>query len=221
MKASDILKHVDHTLLSPTATWPQIEELCEEALIYHTASICIPPSYVARVREAFGPALNICTVIGFPLGADTTEAKVWAAKQAVKNGAQEVDAVVNLGDVKNGDFDKITEEIASLKKAVGKHILKIIIETCYLEDEEKIALCHAVTDGGADYIKTSTGFGSAGATHSDVVLMRRNVGPDVKVKAAGGIRTISDMKQYLEEGCDRLGCSAAVRLLKDKTDEEI
>lgn len=221
MKASDILKHVDHTLLSPTATWPQIEELCEEALIYHTASICIPPSYVARVREAFGPALNICTVIGFPLGADTTEAKVWASKQAVKNGAQEVDAVVNLGDVKNGDFDKITEEIASLKKAVGKHILKIIIETCYLEDEEKIALCHAVTDGGADYIKTSTGFGSAGATHSDVVLMRRNVGPDVKVKAAGGIRTISDMKQYLEEGCDRLGCSAAVRLLKDKTDEEI
>ena len=134
---------------------------------------------------------------------------------------KEVDAVVNLGDVKNGDFDKITEEIASLKKAVGKHILKIIIETCYLEDEEKIALCHAVTDGGADYIKTSTGFGSAGATHSDVVLMRRNVGPDVKVKAAGGIRTISDMKQYLEEGCDRLGCSAAVRLLKDKTDEEI
>ncbi|MBQ1918667.1 MAG: deoxyribose-phosphate aldolase [Schwartzia sp.] len=221
MKGSDILKHVDHTLLSPTATWPQIEELCEEALIYHTASICIPPSYVSRVHETFGASINICTVIGFPLGADTTEAKVWAAKQAVKNGASEIDAVVNLGDVKNGDFDKITEEIAALKKAVGKHILKIIIETCYLEDEEKIALCHAVTDGGADYIKTSTGFGSAGASHADVVLMRANVGKDVKVKAAGGIRTISDMKQYLSEGCDRLGCSAAVRLLKDKTDIEV
>ena len=221
MKGSDILKHVDHTLLSPTATWQEIEELCEESLIYHTASICIPPSYVARVHETFGPTVTICTVIGFPLGADTTEAKVWAAKQALKNGASEIDAVVNLSDVKNGEFSKITEEISALKKAVGKHILKIIIETCYLEDDEKIALCRAVTDGGADYIKTSTGFGSSGASHADVTLMRSHVGPDVKVKAAGGIRTISDMKQYLAEGCDRLGCSAAVRLLKDKTDEDI
>ena len=221
MKGSDILAHVDHTLLSPTATWSEIQELCEQAIVYKTASICIPPSYVSRVKEAFGTTLNICAVIGFPLGYDTTYVKVHAAKDAVKNGASEIDMVVNLTDVKNGDFDKITEEIAAVKKAIGKKILKVIIETCYLEDDEKIALCKCITDAGADYIKTSTGFGSAGANHSDILLFKDHIGPDVKMKAAGGIRTISDMKEYLVEGCDRLGCSAAVKLLKDCSDEEV
>lgn len=221
MKGSAILTKVDHTLLQPTATWEEIQELCEQAIVYKTASICIPPCYIARVRETFGPALNIGTVIGFPLGYDTTETKVAAAKQAVRNGAAEIDMVINLSDVKNGDLNKITEEIMAVKKSVGHKILKVIIETCYLEDDEKIALCQAVTQAGADYIKTSTGFGPGGATHSDVQLLRQHIGPEVKIKAAGGIRTIADMKQYLTEGCDRIGASAAVKLLKDKQDSDV
>lgn len=221
MKGSAILTKVDHTLLQPTATWEEIQELCEQAIVYKTASICIPPCYIARVRETFGPALNIGTVIGFPLGCDTTETKVFAAKQAIKHGADEVDMVANISDIKNGNFTGITAEIAAVKKAVGKKVLKVIIEACYLEDEEKIAMCRAVTEGGADYIKTSTGFGPGGATHPDVQLMKQHIGLNVKIKAAGGIRTIADMKQYLSEGCDRIGASAAVKLLKDKQDSEI
>ena len=221
MKGSDILNHVDHTLLSPTATWSEIQELCEQAIVYRTASICIPPAYISRVKEAYGETLTICTVIGFPLGYDTTAVKVCAAKDAVKNGADEVDMVVNLTDVKNGDFAKITAEIAEIKKAVKKKILKVIVETCYLEDDEKIALCRCVKEGGAEFIKTSTGFGPSGANHSDVLLFKEQLGDSVKIKAAGGIRNISDMKEYLKEGCDRLGCSAAVKLLKDRPDEEI
>ena len=220
MKGSEILAHVDHTLLRPTATWKEIKTLGEEAHRYRTASVCIPAGYVARFHDAFGGSVPICTVVGFPLGYDTTETKISAARQAIADGAAEVDAVVNLTDVKNGAFGKVTAEIAALKEAVGAHILKIIIETCYLTEKEKIALCRCITDGGADFIKTSTGFGPAGAAHEDIALFRRHIGPKVRIKAAGGIRTIAHMKRYLEEGCQRLGCSAAVGLLQGRENED-
>ena len=197
MKASEILSHVDHTLLAPTATWEEMRRTAEEALRCRTASICVPPAY-------------------FPLGYDTTAAKVFAAREAVENGADEIDAVINRGDVKNGDFDAVTREIAALKEAVGGKVLKIIVETCDLTEEEKIAVCRSVTEGGADFIKTSTGFGKAGATHEDIALFRAHIGPGVRMKAAGGIRTVEDMEAYLEQGCDRIGASAAVRLLEGK-----
>lgn len=220
MKGSEILSHIDHTLLRPTATWQEIQSLGEEARRYRTASVCIPAGYVARFHDVFGGSVPICTVVGFPLGYDTTETKISAARQAIADGAVEIDAVVNLTDVKNGDFTKVTAKIAALKDAVEERILKIIIETCYLTEKEKIALCQCVTEGGADFIKTSTGFGPAGATHEDIALFRRHIGSDVRIKAAGGIRTITDMKRYLDEGCDRLGCSAAVGLLRGRTAED-
>lgn len=221
MKGSEILAHVDHTLLSPTASWKEIQTLCGEAAKYRTASVCIPASYVGRVHDEYGDAVNICTVIGFPLGHDTRDTKIFAARKAISDGASEIDCVINIGDVKNGDLNRVRQEIAALKDTVKDKILKIIVETCYLTEDEKIAVCLAVTEGGADYIKTSTGFGTAGATHEDVLLMREHVGRGVLIKAAGGIRTTEDMKQYLAEGCDRLGCSAAVKLLKDKYDIEV
>ncbi len=221
MKASDILSHVDHTLLSPVATWAEMKALAEEALAFRTASVCVPPSYVARLRDAFGAALPICTVIGFPLGYDTTAAKVAAARTAIEDGADEIDAVINRADVKNGDLAKATREIAALKDAVGSRVLKIIVEACDLTREEKIAACRSVTEGGADFIKTSTGFGVGGATHEDIDLFRAHIGPGVRMKAAGGIRTVEDMKEYLAQGCDRIGASAAVRLLKERMDEEV
>lgn len=209
----DILRHVDHTLLSATATWAQIQQLCEQAIQYKTASVCVPPSYIRRIHEQFGEQLIICTVIGFPLGYSTTAAKAAEVREAIMQGAREVDMVVNLGDVKNGEFDKVTAEISTLKQAAGSHILKVIIETCFLTQPEKIALCHCVTQGGADYIKTSTGFGTHGATLEDIRLFRKHIGPDVKIKAAGGIRTREDMQAYIAAGCSRLGTSAAVKLL--------
>ena len=212
MTNAEMLTYVDHTLLKPTATWEQIKVLCEEALKYHTASVCIPCSFIKRAHEAF-PELNLCTVVGFPLGYSTTASKLFETKEALENGAGEIDMVVNLGDVKEGNFDKVTEEIKELKKACGDKILKVIIETCYLTEEEKIALCHCVTDAKADFIKTSTGFGSAGATFEDIKLFKENIGPDVKIKAAGGIRTYEDIVKYIELGCDRLGCSAAIKVL--------
>lgn len=221
MKGSEILRHVDHTLLKPTATWSEIQSLCEEAIKYQTASVCIPASYVAPVQQKYGNRVNICTVIGFPLGYDATETKITAATQAVADGAKEVDIVINIADAKNGYFDKITEEIAKIKEAIGNNILKVIIEACYLDDSEKTQLCQCVTRAKADYIKTSTGFGTGGATHEDIKLLRENIGPAVKIKAAGGIRTIEDMKQYLQEGCERIGASAAVGLLKDKLNTEV
>lgn len=220
MKGSEILAHVDHTLLRPTATWKEIKALGEEARRYRTASVCIPAGYVARFHDAFGGSVPICTVVGFPLGYDTTETKISAARQAIADGAEEIDAVVSLTDVKNGDFPKVTAEIAALKDAVEERILKIIVETCYLTEKEKIALCQCVTEGDADFIKTSTGFGPAGAAHEDIALFRRHIGSGVRIKAAGGIRTIADMKRYLGEGCDRLGCSAAVGLLRDRIAED-
>lgn len=219
MKGSEILAHVDHTLLRPTAAWEEIKILLKEAQRCHTASVCLPAAYVAPAHRAFGADVPIGTVVGFPLGYDTQETKCSAARQAIQDGASEVDAVVNLTDVKNGAFTKITAEIAALKEAVGARLLKIIVETCYLSEGEKIALCRCVTEGGADFIKTSTGFGPAGATHEDIALFRRHIGPKVRIKAAGGIRTIADMEQYLEEGCQRLGCSAAVALLEGREGE--
>lgn len=214
MTNAEMLTYVDHTLLKPTATWNQIKTLCEEAMKYHTASVCIPCSFISRAHEAF-PELNLCTVVGFPLGYSTTASKLFETREALHNGASEIDMVVNLGDVKEGNFDKVTQEIRELKKACGDKILKVIIETCYLTEEEKIELCHCVTDGGADFIKTSTGFGSAGATFDDIKLFKKHIGPGVKIKAAGGIRTYEDIVTYIELGCDRLGCSSAIKVLGD------
>ena len=217
MKTSEILSHVDHTLLKAFATWEDIQKLCEEALEYHTASVCIPPSYIKRIHDTYGDKINICTVVGFPLGYSTTKAKVAETLQAIEEGASEVDMVVNIADVKNGDFDKVTEEIRSLKQAAGDKILKVIIETCYLTEEEKIAMCKAVTEAGADYIKTSTGFGTGGATMEDILLFKKFIGPHVKMKAAGGVKSVEDMEAFLEAGCDRIGTSSAISLIKGQS----
>ena len=214
MSPSEILSHVDHTLLKPTADWEAIKNICEEALEFKTASICIPSCYVKKIKETYGDKLNICTVVGFPLGYANTDAKLAETEQALEDGASEIDMVINICDVKNGDFQKVTEEIALLKNICGEKILKVIIETCYLTKEEKIAMCKAVTIAGADFIKTSTGFGTAGASLEDVLLFKEHIGPKVKIKAAGGIRTQADMEAYLEAGCERIGCSSAVALFK-------
>jgi deoxyribose-phosphate aldolase len=212
MTNQEILSHVDHTLLTAFASWEDIKALCGEAVTYKTASVCVPPSFVSRIAKEF-PTLNICTVIGFPLGYNTTGAKAAEVAAAIADGAKEVDMVINIGDAKNGDFEKITAEIAALKKAAGDNILKVIIETCYLTREEKIRLCRCVTEAGADYIKTSTGFGTGGATLEDVLLFKEHIGPDVKIKAAGGIRSREDMLAFLKAGCTRLGTSSAVKIL--------
>ena len=208
-----MLQYIDHTLLKPVCTWDEIETLCKEALSYHTASVCIPPSYVKRAREAFGPELPICTVIGFPLGYNPAEAKVCEARTALRDGADELDMVINLGDVKNRDFDKVYEEIRALRETAGSRILKVIVETCYLTRDEKIRLCEIVTKAGADYIKTSTGFGTAGATMEDILLFKEHIGSSVKIKAAGGIRTREDLEAFIQAGCSRIGTSSAVKLL--------
>ena len=218
MTPTDILSHVDHTLLKPTADWEAIKNICEEALEFKTASICIPSCYVKKIKETYGDKLNICTVVGFPLGYANTDAKLAETEQALEDGASEIDMVINICDVKNGDFQKVTEEIALLKNICGEKILKVIIETCYLTKEEKIAMCKAVTKAGADFIKTSTGFGTAGASLEDVLLFKEHIGPKVKIKAAGGLRTQADMEAYLEAGCERIGCSSAVTLFKQNAE---
>ncbi len=215
MTREELLSRVDHTQLKAFATWEDIRRLCEEAIKYHTASVCVPPSYVRRIHETYGEELTICTVVGFPLGYSTTEVKAAEARQALLEGCSEIDMVINLGDVKSGLFDKVEEEIRALKKVCGEHILKVIIETCYLTKEEKIAMCRAVTNAGADYIKTSTGFGTAGATREDVELMKEYTGEHVKIKAAGGISTLEELCMYVELGCDRIGTSRAAELMKE------
>ena len=212
MDKKEILRHIDHTLLKPYAVWEDIRILCEEAVEYKTASVCIPPCYVERVHDKFD-TLNICTVVGFPLGYSVTAAKLAEVEKALKDGANEIDRVVNISDVKNHQYGKVEAEIRALKEACGGHVLKVIIETCYLTGEEKIAMCQAVTKAGADYIKTSTGFGTAGATIEDIILFRENIGPDVKMKAAGGMKTYEDMLAFLAEGADRLGTSSGVKLV--------
>lgn len=216
MTNQEILSCIDHTLLAPTSTWEGIKKLCEEAVENGTASVCVPPGYVKRIHEAYGKALNICTVIGFPLGYNTTSVKVYEIQQAISDGANEVDAVVNLGDVKNGDFERVTREIEALKVAAGNHVLKIIIETCYLTEEEKIQLCKCVTDGHADFIKTSTGFGTAGAKIEDILLFKDHIGDDVQMKAAGGVKTREDLELFLSSGCTRIGTSSALKLLNNE-----
>ena len=212
LENQEIYPHIDHTLLKAVSDWAGIEKLCEEAIKYGTASVCVPPSYVARIHQAY-PKLNVCTVIGFPLGYNTTEVKVFEVRRAIADGANEVDMVVNLGDVKNGDFDKVTAEIAALKQEAGSHILKVIVETCYLTQEEKVALCKCVTDAGADFIKTSTGFGTGGAKLEDVLLFRRHIGKQVKIKAAGGVKSKADLEMFLNAGCERIGTSSAISIL--------
>ena len=219
MTAKEMLNKVDHTQLKAFATWEDIKALCDEAIEYHTASVCVPPTYIKRIHETYGDKVNICTVVGFPLGYSVTAAKEAEVKQALADGCNEIDMVVNISDVKNGLFDKVEEEIRTLKEACGTHILKVIIETCYLTEEEKIAMCKAVTRAGADFIKTSTGFGTGGAVKEDILLFKEHIGPDVKIKAAGGVSTLEDLELFLELGCDRIGTSRAVGLLKGEVVE--
>lgn len=214
MKELEMLHYVDHTLLKAVASWEDIKQLCDEALEFQTASVCIPPSYISRIKKEYGDKLTICTVIGFPLGYNTKETKAFECKQALEDGASEVDMVINLTDVKNGEYKKIEEEIALLKQIAGDKILKVIIETCYLTKEEKIAMCHAVTNANADFIKTSTGFGTNGATLEDIALFKEHIGPQVKIKAAGGVRSLEDLRAFIEAGCSRVGTSSAVNLVK-------
>ena len=214
MDNKEILSHIDHTLLKAFATWDQIKTLCDEAIANSTASVCVPPCYVRRIHETF-PNLTVCTVVGFPLGYETTEGKIANTKACIEGGAEEIDMVINICDVKNGDWDKVEDEIKKLRQVTDGKILKVIIETCYLSEDEKIKLCGIVTKTGADFIKTSTGFGTAGATHEDIALFKKNIGPDVRIKAAGGIRTAADAASYIEEGCDRVGASSVVGDIND------
>lgn len=212
MTNSEIFPHIDHTLLKATATKSEIDALCQEAMIYKTASVCIPACYVEYAAANY-PELNICTVVGFPLGYSTTAIKCSEAVGAINSGANEIDMVVNLTDVKNGNFDAVLSEIKALKYVCGVKILKVIVETCYLTEDEKIKLCECVTKAGADYIKTSTGFGTAGADIEDIRLFKKHIGENVKIKAAGGIKTKEQLEMFLAEGCDRIGTSSAVKLL--------
>ena len=211
----DILSRVDHTLLSQTATWAEIRTICDDGVKYGCASVCIPASYVRRAAEYVDGKIAVCTVIGFPNGYDTTAAKCFEAADAVKNGASEIDMVINIGWVKDKKFAQIEEEIRTLKKACGTKILKVIIETCLLTEEEKIQLCEIVTVSGADYIKTSTGFSTAGATPEDIALFAKHVGKNVKIKAAGGISSFEDAEEFVRLGADRLGTSRLVKIRKE------
>lgn len=214
MKYENILKHVDHTLLTQTATWDEVRQICDDAIAYQTASVCIPASYVKQAKEYVQDKMAVCTVIGFPNGYSTTASKEFETKDALMNGADEIDMVINIGWVKDGKYDLVQQEISTLKKACGDKILKVIIETCLLTDEEKIRMCEIVTAAGADYIKTSTGFSTAGATFEDVKLFAEHVGPDVKIKAAGGISSIEDAEKFLDLGAERLGTSRIIKILK-------
>ena len=214
MELKDILAKCDHTLLAQTSTWEQIKAICDDGMYYKTASVCIPASFVKQAKEYVGDKLAICTVIGFPNGYATTAAKCFMASDAVDNGADEVDMVINIGWAKEGNWAEITAEIAAIKAACKGKLLKVIIETCLLTDEEKIALCKCVTEAKADYIKTSTGFSTAGATFADVALFAKHIGPDVKIKAAGGISSLEDAEKFIELGASRLGTSRIVKIAK-------
>ena len=214
MNTSDVLKIVDHTLLAQTATWAQIREILDDAMKYHTASACIPAAYVKQAAEYVQGRLPICTVIGFPNGYSTTETKVFEAKNAIENGANEIDMVINVGFLKDGRYEKVEEEIRKIHEACDGKILKVIIETCLLTEDEKIKMCELVTKAGAEFIKTATGFSTAGATFADVKLMKEHVGEGVKVKAAGGISSFDDAEEFMRLGADRLGTSRLVKIMK-------
>jgi deoxyribose-phosphate aldolase len=214
MEFKDILKKCDHTLLTQTSTWEEIKELCEDAIKYQTASVCIPPCYVKQAKEYVGERLKICTVVGFPNGNSTSASKEFEAKDALANGADEIDMVINIGALKERNDVYVLDEIKTLKTLCGEKILKVIIETCLLNDEEKIRACSLATEAGADYVKTSTGFSTGGATKEDVVLMREHSGKNLKIKAAGGIKDIKDAEEFLDLGADRLGTSRIVKAVK-------
>lgn len=216
MEVKEILGHVDHTLLTQTATWDEIKVICDDAAAYGTASVCIPPSYVKEASEYLNGKVAVCTVIGFPNGYMTTKTKEFETKDAIANGADEIDMVINIGWMKDKKYDLIEEEIRTLKAACQDKILKVIIETCLLTDEEKIKMCEIVTNAGADYIKTSTGFSTAGATFDDIKLFSEHIGKNVKMKAAGGISSLDDAKKFLELGADRLGTSRIIKLVKNE-----
>ncbi|MDO5096675.1 MAG: deoxyribose-phosphate aldolase [Peptostreptococcaceae bacterium] len=214
MEIKQILGAVDHTLLKPESTWEQIKEICDEGMKYQSASVCIPPSFVARAKEYMGEKLAICTVIGFPNGYNTTACKVFETKDAIANGAREIDMVINIGDLKDKRYDAIEDEIRQIKAACGNKILKVIIETALLTEDEKVKMSEIVTKAGADFIKTSTGFSTAGATREDVKLLAQSVGENVKVKAAGGISSIQDAEDFIALGADRLGTSRIIKIVK-------
>lgn len=216
MNAKEVLKHVDNTLLSQGATWEEIKQICDDAVEFQTASVCIPPSYVKQASEYLGDRIPVCTVIGFPNGYMTTAVKEFETKDAIANGAKEIDMVINIGWLKDKKYDLLEEEIRTLKAACGEHILKVIIETCLLTEEEKKKMCEIVTKAGADYIKTSTGFSKAGATFEDIELFAKYIGPNVKMKAAGGISSMDDAEKFLELGADRLGTSRMIKIVKSE-----
>lgn len=216
MELAKIVGTVDHTLLKQVATWEQIKELCDDAMHYQTASVCIPAAYVKQAKEYVGGAMRVCTVIGFPNGYSTTAVKVFETQDAVQNGADEIDMVINIGWVKDGLYDQVTEEIKQIKQACGGRILKVIVETCLLTEEEKIRMCEVVTRSGADFIKTSTGFSTGGATFEDVALFAKHVGPGIRIKAAGGIASMEDAERFLSLGASRLGTSRIIQILKNE-----
>ena len=214
MNIQEILGKCDHTLLSQTATWDEIRTVCDDGMKYHTASVCIPPAFVKRAKDYVGDRLQICTVIGFPNGYNTTNVKLAETVDALQNGADEIDMVINIGELKAGNTDYVLNEIRTLKAACGEKILKVIIETCLLTEEEKVTMCRLVTEAGADFIKTSTGFSKAGATFEDIALFAKNIGPKVRMKAAGGISSIADAEKFIELGASRLGTSRIVKIVK-------
>ena len=216
MEQREILAIVDHTLLLQTATWEEIKAICDDGMKYETASVCIPTCYVKQAKEYMGDKCKVCTVIGFPNGNYTTATKVFETKDALENGADEIDMVINVGMLKAGEYDYVLNEIKAIKEACGDHILKVIIETCLLTDDEKIKMCEIVTASGADFIKTSTGFSTAGATFADVELFAKHVGPNVKIKAAGGISSMEDAEKFMELGATRLGTSRIVKIVKNQ-----
>ena len=218
MKLSEILARCDHTLLGQTATWEDIKAICDDGMKFSTASVCIPAAYVKQAKEYVGDRLQICTVIGFPNGYSTTATKVFECADALANGADEIDTVINVGYLKSARYDEILDELKQLKATCGDKILKVIIETCLLTDDEKVKMCEIVTLSGADYIKTSTGFSTGGATREDVALFAANVGADVKIKAAGGIASLEDAEAFIALGADRLGTSRIVKIAKNQTD---
>lgn len=220
MDRKKIMGKVDHTLLDQTATWEEIKKICDQAIVYQTASVCIPPSYVKRVSEYLNGRIKVCTVIGFPNGYATKKVKEAETKDALENGADEIDMVINIGDVKNKDYDKVLEEITSLKKLCKDHILKVIIETCLLTEQEKVKMCRIVSESGADYIKTSTGFSTSGATFEDIKLFKDHVASHVKIKAAGGIRSFEDAEKFICLGADRLGTSRLVKIMEENQCEK-